>query len=154
MEALADRLVDIMLERAKKTPYFHLPGYMNRWWIGEGRRARIHEILRSDNDRHLHDHPWDYTTVILRGGYIEQHTDGSGLWCPAGTVLNRKAEDAHRLVLPSGPVLTLFVMGPWKQQWGFLTENGKVDWRTYFGPKAAEAEQQLEAAWEGQHRNE
>jgi hypothetical protein len=146
--------VNALIERAKETPYFHLDGYMNRWWIGNGRRARIHEILRSDNDRHLHDHPWDYTTIILRGGYIEHHTDGSTLWCPEGTVLNRRAEDAHKLELPHGPVITLFIMGPKRQGWGFLTENGKVPWREYL-PDVAATEAKLEAAWEATHeRNE
>lgn len=92
-------IVDRIIQRAQRTPYFHLAGYMNRWWlvpyidagsktdIGCGpvswRRpvakvlqlfgiaVRVHEILRSDAGRHPHDHPWWFITVILRGGYIE-----------------------------------------------------------------------------------
>lgn len=134
--------VDDLIAKAKLTPYEHLPGYMNRYWLtkppGEGDcAARIHEILRSDNDRHLHDHPWDYTTIILRNGYFEDHyKDGelvrSGFYGP-GTVLQRKAGDAHRLVLPYGPVWTLFIMGPWQQVWGFLTPGGKIPWSEYLG---------------------
>jgi hypothetical protein len=26
-------LINWLIERAKRTPYFHLPGYMNRWWL-------------------------------------------------------------------------------------------------------------------------
>ena len=29
----------------------------------------LHEFKRSDHDRCLHDHPWPFTTLILRGGY-------------------------------------------------------------------------------------
>lgn len=90
--------------RARHTPYFHLDGYMNRWWVvpfradlGDGtgpvspwRRPiawlfqrfdiafRLHEILRSDLERNAHDHPWPYVTIILRGGYVEQRFDELG----------------------------------------------------------------------------
>lgn len=102
------KLVDWLIERAKRTPYFHLPGYMERYWLvpfthskeaGCGwvswwRRpfafalqclrvsAKIHVILRSDLDRAYHDHPWAYCTVILRGGYWEltPQFDKSGLY--------------------------------------------------------------------------
>lgn len=55
--------------------YYHLPGYMNRWWVlggpGSALRIRLHEILRSDRDRALHDHPAASVSLILRGGYWE-----------------------------------------------------------------------------------
>lgn len=28
-----DRIADWLIARAKKTPYFHLPNYMKRWWL-------------------------------------------------------------------------------------------------------------------------
>lgn len=77
IRAVADRLVEAVIRRAMKTPYFHLPEYMNRYWLLKPRRwtfgcaIRVHQILRSDNDRHLHDHPWPFATLILRGGYVE-----------------------------------------------------------------------------------
>lgn len=102
------RLAAYLIERAKRTPYFHLAGYMNRWWLvpytyagsaaqpGDGtgwvswRRpiarvlqhlgvaVRVHQILRSDTGRDPHDHPWPYVTVILRGGYYESRYDKKG----------------------------------------------------------------------------
>ena len=30
----------------------------------------VHKFLKSDRD-HLHDHPWPYFTLILKGGYYE-----------------------------------------------------------------------------------
>jgi hypothetical protein len=80
-------LADRIIARAQRTPYFHLDGYMNRWWlfrIGRGPvdysghvmprwlGGRVHQILRSDSDRHSHCHPWPYLTIILRGGYWEE----------------------------------------------------------------------------------
>lgn len=136
---------------AKQTPYFHLKGYMNRWWLereGElnaegaptGPAKRIHEILRSDADRHLHDHPWDYTTVILAGGYWEErpadplHPTVERVieWMAPGRILRRQAESAHRLILPDGATCTtLFATGPRRRDWGFHTEAGWVHWRQY-----------------------
>jgi hypothetical protein len=34
---------------------------------------RLHHILRSDDDRHLHDHPFDFTSFLLTGGYHRAH---------------------------------------------------------------------------------
>jgi hypothetical protein len=64
-----------LIEQAKDNPYFHLDGYMERYWLApfkeNGGNVRIHHILSSDADRHLHDHPWASTSVILDGGYWE-----------------------------------------------------------------------------------
>lgn len=90
MQAIAQRIIT----RAKRTPYFHLPGYMHRYWLlrigtapyrpedgeqapGEDRRrhkyvgVRVHHITASDPGQEYHDHPWWYITIILRGGYTE-----------------------------------------------------------------------------------
>lgn len=31
----------------------------------------IHHILISDQDKDMHDHPWNFTSVILEGAYRE-----------------------------------------------------------------------------------
>lgn len=156
--------------RAMRTPYWHLPGYMNRYWLvpfrttrsGHGSgpvnffkrpiawllqrlnvAVRVHHIMSSD-DRVFHDHPWNYCTVILRGGYFEctPHFDSSGIyagekakWCGPGTVLFRKAKHWHRLEIDHsvGPCWTLFISGPWKQRWGFMPtpDMNKTDARDY-----------------------
>jgi hypothetical protein len=93
-------IADWLIAKAKKTPYVHLEGYMNRYWLvpfkmtgtgGDqgcyaarwyknplvwtlqsfGVAARVHEILTSDKGRSYHDHPWSYVTIILKGGYYE-----------------------------------------------------------------------------------
>jgi hypothetical protein len=61
---------------ASATPYFDLPGYMDRLWLrpveaGAPFAARLHHILRSDHDRALHDHPWPNASFVLSGGYWE-----------------------------------------------------------------------------------
>lgn len=145
-------LVDRIVARAKRTPYFHLPGYMERYWLFQTRwlSCRLHVILRSDDDRALHDHPWDYATVILRGGYVEVTRDpdawpltswvrshwDSALqrrdWIAPGRVLFRRAESLHRLEIPNGQAcLTLFFMRPPRRTWGFMTPTGWVQWQDY-----------------------
>src|SRR5574337_503235 len=39
--------------------------------------AYLHCFLRSDDDRALHDHPWFWCSVLLRGRYVE-HTIKAG----------------------------------------------------------------------------
>jgi hypothetical protein len=126
-------LVDGIVRRAERTPYLHLDGYMERFWLLRTRwvSARVHRILRSDHDRDLHDHPWHYATVILRGGYWEV-TDAGERWYGPGSVLVRRATHLHRLVLPAGQsTTTLFLHTRKRRAWGFRTERGWVDWRTY-----------------------
>ena len=133
---ISEKFVDWLIERAKRTPYFHLDGYMNRYWLlPYGRQviaARIHQILRSDIDRFYHDHPWSYVSVILRGGYWEVTPmfNSSGIyigdvrkWYGAGSVIFRPAKTWHRLEVREGEtVWTLFITGKYRQKWGYLKE--------------------------------
>lgn len=50
----------------------HLGDYMRRWILRTPwGTVRIHNILRSDLDRDMHDHPFDFTSILLKGGYYE-----------------------------------------------------------------------------------
>ncbi|MEW6270437.1 MAG: hypothetical protein AB1689_14195 [Thermodesulfobacteriota bacterium] len=136
-QALVERLV----RRAQRTPYLHLDGYMERFWLFRSRwlSGRIHNILRSDLDRDLHDHPWHYATVILRGGYVEV-TEAGERWYGPGSVLLRRATHLHRLVLPPGvATTTLFVHTRKRRDWGFATASGWVHWRRYVEERGEEA---------------
>ncbi len=170
-----------LIARAKRTPYLHIMSadgaemYMGRWWLfnpysRETHKPalwwcpwsfRIHHIMRPDEDRDLHDHPWNARTVILRGWYREQRllaADDPVLQ----TLLMRAAEQGHSLgeafqasehidrlpgdtarlmhgeyhrideVSPGG-VITLFITSKWRGDWGFLVDGVKVPWRTYTG---------------------
>jgi hypothetical protein len=131
-------LISIVRRMTWKT-YFHLPGYMRRWWLREHGdhvpnrwwSCRVHQILRSDDDRAFHDHPWNYMTIILNGGYTE-HTPDGFKWYGPGSILFRSYQHRHRLVIPPGrECWTLFFMGRWRQTWGFFTEKGKIPWKQY-----------------------
>jgi hypothetical protein len=111
--------------------------YMRRHFLlgggarARGTTARFHEILRSDT-ADMHDHPWDFVSVILSGRYVESTPDGEREFGP-GSVLVRRAEQLHRLVLPAGPVWTFVTVGPVRRRWGFATADGWVPWRRYLG---------------------
>lgn len=162
---LSKELVTKLVERANETPFDHLD-HMQRFWCvppsqplaGEV-TARVHVIHKSDRDPHLHDHPWDYISIILDGAYYEVRHFGSeeealcrdsGIpiagatyckltgkwvsirWHTPGSVIYRKAGDFHRVLLRDGqPATTLFLMGPYRNKWGFATDNGKIYWRDY-----------------------
>lgn len=153
LNRLREWVIDWLIERALPTPYYHIYSggtlYMQRWWLVRPRRwlpfsVRIHRIVRSDADRHLHDHPFDFATLILRGGYYEelpldqrQHPvrderEHEFLWRGAGDVVVHRSTDRHRIhIPPGGEAWTLFFMGRRQQSWGFYTAAGKVYWREY-----------------------
>ena len=100
----------------------HLGHYMRRWiWTTPVGTLRLHNILRSDNDRHLHDHPWDYWSLLIRGEYIEHQAHGARVHRRAPSLAFRRAETAHRLEVIR-PAWTIVSTGPRRREWGFWTE--------------------------------
>ena len=87
----------------------------------------LHKVLVSDEPT-LHDHPWSYATLILKGGYYENTPDGR-FWRGPGHFRYRKASDLHYLELEKDkdgneiPCWSLFFMGRKAGAWGFL-KNG------------------------------
>lgn len=121
-------------------------------WIGRWVCARLHHTLRSDSDRHMHDHPSWSISLVLSGGYFEitpkdQHQDPllDGFashrvdrWHGPGSIIFRRATDRHRLVIvPGNEPWSLFVIGPVINPWGFYTQAGKIPWRKYLGLEEA-----------------
>ena len=134
----------------KDRPYFHLEGYMNRYWIIPYKRnrfdiaIRLHQILRSDLDRNLHDHPWSFISIILKGGYYEirenslQGTYREVIKYDTGSIRYHNNESFHKLILNDNQECwTLFITFKKKQGWGFKvwdkTKNQyvKIPWRQY-----------------------
>ena len=105
---------------------------MYRFHLAEGRRAiRFHHLMASDPGRDFHDHPWDFTSRLLSGMYIEHTLQGTIVY-RAPCVIGRRAEQLHRLELPEGPVWSYVVTGRPRRRWGFQTaEYGWVAWQEY-----------------------
>jgi hypothetical protein len=108
--------------------------YLRRWWIvprNEFQNLYLHEILRDDDDRALHDHPWRNTSLVLIGRYREITPSGSFIR-EAGSLVERAATDSHRLELVDGqPCVSLFFTGQKVREWGFHCPNGWVHWRDF-----------------------
>lgn len=111
----------------------------------------LHHFIRSDYDRHLHDHPWNFATLLLTGGYYEHvpaqtciAADGSiapnavidldtqtaRVWRRRFSLLRRPATWRHWVEIVV-PVWTLVFVSVRRREWGFWTERGWIDWMTY-----------------------
>jgi hypothetical protein len=122
----------IILDRGSKEPY------LERYYLFLKDRNRfpfnvfLHKFLKSDPDD-VHDHPWPYATLILKGGYWEwlPQFDSQGLkigeiakWRGPGSFRICKATSYHRIELdPNITAWTLFMPGPQRREWGFLVKN-------------------------------
>ena len=82
----------------------------------------LHNFHKSDPDD-LHDHPWPFITIILRGGYWE-HTPKGKFWRGAGTINWAGSKSLHRVELEPGlNTWTLFIPGPTVREWGFIDKG-------------------------------
>lgn len=122
--------------------------YLRRWYLIPRNRflcIYLHHFLRDDDDRALHDHPWAWASLLLRGRYIEHTIDAGGVHHKrerkTGSWKFSLPSRAHRIeLLPSwwtegdfdaacarhaadpesrAPCWTLFITGPRVREWGF-----------------------------------
>lgn len=110
--------------------------YMLRWYIfPRGNRPNIylHCVLKDDDDRALHDHPYHSLSLILRGSYYE-NTPAGRFYREPGDLIYRPAAQPHRLEVCQGPVWTLFFTGPRFREWGFHCPRGWVPWQDFVTP--------------------
>lgn len=111
--------------------------YMERYYLLFKDRPRwfpfnitLHKVCMSDLPI-LHDHPWPYATIILKGGYTEHVPDGKYFRGP-GHVRFRAAEDLHWLELKDNqPSWSLFFMGKRRRDWGFLNDGIWIESEEY-----------------------
>jgi hypothetical protein len=125
-------------------PHFTIGGaarpYMHRRYLVPRNQIcsiYLHQFLRDDDDRALHDHPWWFVSLILKGGYCEV-TEGGIKIRNCFSVAFRPALHRHRVVLwrtPKSneaiPCWTLVITGPKKRTWGFWCPKGFVPWREF-----------------------
>jgi hypothetical protein len=130
----------IVMDRVENEPY------LERYYVFLRERERfpfnvfLHKFLKSDPDD-VHDHPWPYATLVLKGGYWEwiPHFDTVGrkigeyqVWRGPGHFRVSKARSFHRIELdPDITAWTLFMPGPKQREWGFLVRNQWIQWEEY-----------------------
>lgn len=113
--------------------------YLRRWWIvprNKFANVYLHKILKPDDPRALHDHPWDNSSLIIKGRYLEITPVGEFVRT-AGDIINRSATDLHRLeLIDSEPIISLFRTGPVIREWGFQCPQGWRHWKEFTGLSA------------------
>lgn len=145
--------------RGAANPYTHITSadgqdtYMFRYWIfnpfgkdAEGDplparwswlpSVRLHRIMRGDHDRHLHDHPWNARTIVLRGFYADYRNARCAPLRQRGYTGRLLFGQFHRILyVNTDGVWTLFFTWKYRGTWGFDVDGVKVPWREYLGIK-------------------
>jgi len=135
----------IILDRVAQEPY------LERYYLFLKERNKfpfnifLHKFLKSDPDD-VHDHPWPYATVILKGGYWEwvpqydsncKRVGEIAKWRGPGHFRICPANSFHRIeVDPTVDCWTLFMPGPQKKECGFMVKDKWVHHADYLKEKA------------------
>jgi hypothetical protein len=138
----------IIYDRVNNEPY------LERYYLFLKERERfpfnvfLHKFLKGDPDD-VHDHPWPYATLILKGGYYEytpSFKDGKMIgetkyWRGPGHFRVCSPNSYHRIELKSGiTAWTLFMPGPHKREWGFLVNNKWIQHEQYLKDRHEQAQ--------------
>lgn len=117
--------------------------YLYRWtFIFFGYTLRIHHWLRSDDNRHFHDHACTLISMIIKGWYYNvvpldpNNPDVSQcrkIKARAFRPWKSTAYAKHYLEIPKGGAWTILLCGRPYHKWGFYVRNKKtgeyVKWR-------------------------
>lgn len=141
--------------------------YLRRYYLWRSKWSRwlrlkdngslyLHIILRPDDDPDPHDHPWDFKTRVLWGGYKNElwawkEDEGRrvklGIWpVRRGDKKFRSASHIHRVILYERGsslartlfgtykrAITLVRTGTFKQSWSFYKKDGPIPYWEYLG---------------------
>lgn len=136
------------------TPHFYVGGkddpYLKRWYViprNKWFNIYLHKFCRDDEDRALHDHPWDFWSLMLWGSYTEitgeTHFEDGPIQIQQqcrersmGQLAFMPAEHRHRVVLNKlktlrlgerpVPCWTMVFTGGTRRVWGFWCPKGFV----------------------------
>lgn len=152
-------LTNLLIKFCEKTGrVFNITGtgadtdvYLIRYYVFRSKYFNffIHKFLRSDRDD-LHDHPWNFGTYVVKGGYTEQnlnaYTGKVDLFPKERSVkknrwATRKAEAVHRVVVDKElhiedqehATITLCFTGRTRREWGFIKDGKWINWKKYLG---------------------
>jgi hypothetical protein len=130
----------VIMDRVNNEPY------LERYYLFLKDRNKfpfnifLHKFLKSDPDD-VHDHPWPYATLILKGGYYEwipefnsvgEKIGEKRMWRGPGHFRVCSATSYHRIELCEDvDCWTMFMPGPQKREWGFLVKNKWVQHEQY-----------------------
>lgn len=154
--------------------------YLERWYLcgepgglkyfGEGQQTMrwwqkaltwlpctyLHRFVASDDDEELHNHPWEATSLILAGGYVEERRLHVEPYTPHKDVIPivRKrtilqefrpgmrnyifADTFHKVTLLEEDAWTVIVCGKKVSSWGFWSPRTGVflHWKEHVAKRA------------------
>lgn len=103
----------------------------------------IHKISEADKDYHLHSHPWNFISIILKGSYKEESLiwhrwphyprpakllKPKGVWTVSR--MNRQGfHKIHRII--KGPVYSLFFTYGKDMSWFYMVNDTKIEHTIY-----------------------
>jgi len=91
----------------------------------------LHGIYAADQDKHLHNHPWDYFSLILKGTYLEETENGINTMSP-GSYAKRDGTKFHKIQKLLTPVVySLFISSKPKREWGYKVNDEFVQHEKY-----------------------
>ncbi len=149
------KLIEWFLKLLSGEPHFVIGRsegpYMLRWYLlprNPWFNVYLHKFLRDDDDRALHDHPWNFVSLMIKGSYIERRPNPYRDWPEfdpefidskrgSPSIAFRRATDKHRVTLarnPDGsakPCWTIVVTGSKIREWGFWCPKGFVHWQDF-----------------------
>ena len=106
--------------------------YLRRWYLVECPwfTLLVQCIGGPDESGDLHDHPWSFLSILLRGSYGERTNAGSR---HVERFNFKWAEDFHTIewLWMGRPVWSFLFCGPRRRVWGFATEDGWVPFNKY-----------------------
>lgn len=122
------------MEKRLEVPDYDDPSltYLTRWrlictpWFG----VYLHRLGGPDPRETLHDHPWSFLSIVLRGGYIERRLDPITRAMSVNHRIRRvnrvRSFDAHAIAeLTRTPTWTLLFVGRRTRTWGYLEKLGE-----------------------------
>lgn len=126
--------------------------YLRRWRLimCPWGSVYLHAFIRPDDDPDPHDHPWNFWSLILWGGYVEEISvfDDNGQRVSVQEIVRRPLSirrtmrgDFHRVKsLLRSPTWTVIVTGPYLGTWGFFNRSLRqwVHWRDYLDEREAD----------------
>ena len=104
----------------------------------------IHRIFKEDKDLHLHSHPWNFVSMILKGAYMEKYLSTDIFREPqvcerlksAGTFSSGDRKFFHKIQsIVSGPVYSLFITYGKRKYWYYNVDGDEIESPVYFQMK-------------------
>jgi hypothetical protein len=143
-------IIVVLLDILIKKRYIYRGGelYLIRWTIIKTPwfSLKVHKALLSDPADH-HDHPWNYVSFIIKGGYTEEtpikyvnpeheriavsigYMAYDKKFYKPGSLLFRDASKPHRLIIsPNRPCTSLILTTRKFRDWGFVKDH---EWHSH-----------------------